>query len=102
MLRKTVRLSGMLALVLALALAGAAPVAAQGLSGPNPDGWHAVWNWLMGLVGWGGESGSTETSGGLTGTWERTTTGYDPNGLPTTQGCESGEVTCGYDPNGAR
>jgi hypothetical protein len=97
MLRKTVRLSGMLALVLALALAGVAPAAAQGFSGRNPDGWHEVWSWLMGLVGWGGEP-----SGGLTGAWEKTGPGFDPNGQPLPQDGTgpSQDTGPGFDPNG--
>jgi hypothetical protein len=56
MLRNMIRRSGMLALVLALALAGTAPAAALDFGGRNLDGWHTVWNWLTDVLGWGGEA----------------------------------------------
>lgn len=100
MLRKTIRLSG--ALVLALALAGAAPAAALGMGGQNLGVWDTVWNWVAGLFG-PGDQGSDEDSGSLTRIWEESTTGFDPNGQVTPNGastCEVGESTCGFDPNG--
>ena len=48
MLRNMIRRSGMLALVLALALAGTAPAVALDSGGRNFDGWHTVWNWVQG------------------------------------------------------
>ena len=104
MLRKTIRLSGMLALVLALALAGAAPAAAADYGGRNLDVWDTVWNWMTGLFSLR-DQGSDRSSGSLTPIWEGSTMGFDPNGQPVLQGgstCEvKGETTCGFDPNGA-
>jgi hypothetical protein len=100
MLRKTIRLSG--ALVLALALAGAAPAAALDMGGRNLGVWDTVWNWVAGLFG-PSDQGSDGNSGSLTRIWEGSTTGFDPNGQPLPQGgniCEVGETTCGFDPNG--
>jgi hypothetical protein len=86
----------MLALVLALALAGTAPAAALGfdLGGRNLDGWHAAWNWLMDVFGWGDEAAGN--SGGLSSVYEREGAGADPWGqpqptaIPTCPGCEQG------------
>jgi hypothetical protein len=102
MLRKTIRRSGMLALVLALALAGTVPAAAMdfGFGGRNLDGWHAVWNYVMGFFGWGDESSSAAgNSEGLTGVYERSGAGFDPNGnpIPVDPGTNAG---AGFDPNG--
>lgn len=82
MLRNSIRRSGMLALVLALALAGTAPAAALGFDfgGRNLDGWHAVWNWLTDVFGWGDEAAGN--SGGLTSVYENEGAGLDPWGQP--------------------
>ena len=80
MLRKMIRYSGMLALVLALALAGTVPAAALDFGGRNLDGWHGVWNWLMDALGWGGEAAGN--SGGLTPVYEMEGAGVDPFGQP--------------------
>jgi len=80
MLRNMIRRSGMLALVLALALAGTAPAAALDLGGRNLDGWHTVWSWLTDVFGWGGEAAGN--SGGLTSVYEGENAGFDPNGAP--------------------
>ena len=102
MLRNMIRRSGMLALVLALALAGTAPASALGFGfeGRDFDGWHAVWNWLEGVLGWGDEGSGN--SGGVSSVYEGETAGIDPNGNPvaTTTTCGPDE-TCGIDPNGA-
>jgi len=84
MVRNWIRRSGMLALVLALALAGTAPAAALDFGGRNLDGWHAVWNWLAGVLGWDGEAAGN--SGGLTSVYERENAGLDPNGNPLPNG----------------
>ena len=80
MLRNMIRRSGMLALVLALALAGAAPAAALDFGGRNLDGWHTVWNWLTDVFGWGDEA--VGNSGGLTSVYEGEGMGTDPFGNP--------------------
>lgn len=80
MVRNMIRRSGMLALVLALALAGTAPAAALDFGGRNLDGWHAVWNWLTGVLGWDGEAAGN--SGGLTSVYEGEGAGSDPFGQP--------------------
>lgn len=105
MVRNMIRRSGMLALVLALALAGSAPAAALdfGFGGRNLDGWHAVWNWLGSVMGWG-EQEASGNSGGITAVYEGENAGFDPNGAPqpTTSSCTEGEENCGIDPNGVR
>lgn len=96
MLRNMLRRSGMLALVLALALAGTAPVAALDFGGRDLDGWHAVWNWLMDALGWGDEAAGN--SGGLKAVYEGEGAGFDPNGNPVpavTQACQ----ICGQGPD---
>lgn len=80
MLRNMIRISGMLALVLALALAGTAPAAALDFGGRNLDGWNTVWSWLNDLFGWGDEAGGS--SGGLTSVYEGEGAGSDPFGQP--------------------
>ena len=101
MLRKTIRRSGMLALVLALALAGTVPAAAADFGGRNLDGWQAVWSWFTGLFGWGDDAASTEgNSGGLKGVYEMEGGGFDPNGNPLPQDPDP-EEGGGFDPNGA-
>ena len=80
MLRNMIRRSGMLALVLALALAGTAPAAALDFGGRNLDGWHTVWNWLTDVFGWGGEAGGN--SGGLTSVYEEGRRGNRPRWQP--------------------
>lgn len=81
MLRNLIRRSGMLALVLALALAGTAPAAALDFGGRNLDGWHGVWNWLMDVLGWGDEAAGGN-SGGLKSVYEGEGYGTDPFGNP--------------------
>ena len=101
MLRNMIRRSGMLALVLALALAGTAPAAALDLGGRNLDGWDTVLNWLSDVFGWGDEAAGN--SGGLTSVYENEGIGIDPNGQPTINGtCPSCEEGIGIDPNGLR
>ena len=96
-----IRRSGMLSLVLALALAGAAPAAALDFGGRNLDGWHTVWNWLTDVFGWGDEASGN--SGGLTSVYENEGAGLDPNGQPTvTTVCPTCEEGPGLDPNGLR
>ena len=85
MLRNMLRRSGMLALVLALALAGTAPVAALDFGGRDLDGWHAVWNWVMDVLGRGDEAAGN--SGGLTSVYEGEGTGIDPWGQPLLTEC---------------
>ena len=82
MFRNSIRRSGMLALVLALALAGPAPAAALDFDfgGRNLDGWHAVWNWLNDVFGWG--DGTAGNSGGISSVYEGEGTGIDPWGQP--------------------
>ena len=80
MLRNMIRRSGMLALVLALALAGAAPAAALDFGGRNLDGWHTVWNWLTDVLGWDDEAAGN--SGGFTSVYENEGAGVDPFGQP--------------------
>lgn len=100
MLRNMIRRSGMLALVLALALAGTAPAAALDSGGRNLDGWHAVWNWLAGVLGWDGEAAGN--SGGLTSVYEGDGIGIDPNGSPAPTSVPIGtpDDGIGIDPNG--
>lgn len=101
MARKSIRRSGMLALVLALALAGTAPAAALGFEGRNLDGWHAVWNWFAGVLGWADEASGN--SGGLTSVYENENAGIDPNGEPVPTIIQAGgspEENAGIDPNG--
>lgn len=101
MVRNMIRRSGMLALVLALALAGTAPAAALDFGGRDLDGWHAVWNWLAGVLGWDGEAAGS--SGGFTSVHEEEGPGVDPNGQPTATGtCPTCEEGPGIDPNGLR
>jgi hypothetical protein len=101
MLRKMIRRSGMLALVLALALAGAAPAAAME-GGRNLGGWDSVWDWFAELfdLGWG----SGGNSGGLTPVFEMEGAGFDPNGTPHPNVIPGGTVNinegAGFDPNG--
>ncbi len=85
MLRNMIRLSGMLALVLALALAGAAPAAAADFGGRNLDGWQTVWSWLSDVFGWGAETAGN--SGGFTPVYENEGAGYDPLGQPQAASC---------------
>ena|SRR5687768_12698407 len=102
MLRNMIRRSGMLALVLALALAGTAPAAALDFGGRNLDGWHTVWNWLTDVFGWGDEASGN--SGGPTSVYEYVTEegpGVDPNGQPNGV-CPPCEEGAGVDPNGLR
>jgi len=80
MVRNWIRRSGMLALVLALALAGTAPAAALDFGGRDLDGWHAVWNWLADVMGWDGEVAGN--SGGFTPVYEGEGAGSDPFGQP--------------------
>lgn len=80
MLRNMIRRSGMLALVLALALAGTVPAAALDFGGRNLDGWHTVWNWLTDVLGWGDEAAGN--SGGLSSVYENEGSGIDPWGTP--------------------
>lgn len=103
MVRNMIRRSGMLALVLALALAGTSPAAALGFDfgGRDLDGWHAVWNWFAGVMGWGEETSGN--SGGITSVYEGENAGIDPNGtpVPTSMSCGEGpDENCGIDPNG--
>lgn len=98
MLRKMIRRGGMLALVLALALAGTAPAAALDFSGRNLDRLQTVWSWLTDLLGWDGEAGGA--SGGLASVHENEGIGIDPNGKPTASECPSCEEGVGIDPNG--
>jgi hypothetical protein len=102
MLRKTLRRCGVLALLLVLALAGAAPASAAEIGGL-----HRVWSWLSGLfdlAGWGldPEGAALDTAGGNSGDldriWEMEGPGYDPNGTPQPTPNEGP----GYDPNGIR
>lgn len=99
MLRKTVRRCGMLALVLALAFAGAAPVAADEIGGSRIGIWSSVWGWLADLVGFAApQEDDGGNTGGLRGIWEQEGPGFDPNGDPTTN--EPGDEGPGFDPNG--
>ena len=104
MLRNMIRLSGMLALVLALALAGTAPAAALDFGGRNLDGWQTVLTWLTDVFGWGDEAAGN--SGGPTSVYENSSEegiGIDPNGQPTTKTmCPTCEEGIGIDPNGLR
>ena len=101
MLRNMLRRSGMLALVLALALAGAAPAAALDFGGRNLDGWHTIWNWLTDVFGWGDEASGN--SGGLASVYEGEGAGLEPNGDPTVNGmCPSCDEGAGLEPNGLR
>ena len=86
MLRNMIRRSGMLALVLALALAGTAPAAAIDFGGRDLDGWHMVWNWLTDVFGWGGGE-TAGNSGGFTPVYENEGAGVDPFGQPTATSC---------------
>lgn len=98
MLRNTIRRSGMLALVLALALAGTAPAAALDFGGRNLDGWHTVWSWLTDVFGWDGEAGS---SGGLSAVYEMEGAGLEPNGEPQPAGAAPiVDEGAGLEPNG--
>lgn len=94
MLRNMIRRSGMLALVLALALAGTAPVAALDFGGRDLDGWHTIWNWFMDALGWGGEAGGN--SGGVESVYEGEGAGMDPFGNP----LPAGTPTQGSEPGG--
>lgn len=80
MVSNWIRRSGMLALVLALALAGTAPAAALDFGGRDLDGWHAAWNWLNDVFGWDDEAAGN--SGGLSSVYEGEGTGIDPWGQP--------------------
>jgi len=96
-----IRRSGMLALVLALALAGTAPAVALDLGGRNLDGWHTVWSWLTDVFGWGDEAAGN--SGGFTSIYENEGIEIDPNGDSTPTGtCPTCEEGIGIDPNGLR
>lgn len=99
MLRNTLRRSGMLALVLALALAGTAPAAALDFGGRNLDGWHMVWNWLSDVFGWTDEAAGGN-SGGLSVVYENEGAGVDPNGQPTITSDPGTDEGPGVDPNG--
>lgn len=81
MLRNMIRRSGMLALVLALALVGTVPAAALDFGGRNLDDWHGVWNWLMDVFGWGDEA-AAGNSGGFSTVFENEGAGMDPFGTP--------------------
>lgn len=101
MLRKMIRRSGMLALVLALALAGTAPAAALDFGGRNLDEWHGVWNWLMDVFGWGGEADGN--SGGFSTVYENEGAGLEPNGSPQPTGtAPDPDEGAGLEPNGAQ
>ena len=106
MVRNMIRRSGMLALVLALALAGTAPAAALDFGGRNLDGWHAVWNWFMGVMGWEEReaSGDSGNSGGMKSVYEGDCMGIDPNGCPVVPTTVTGDPdeSYGIDPNGLR
>jgi hypothetical protein len=97
MLRNMIRRSGMLALVLALALAGAAPAVALDFGGRNLDGWHTVWNWLTDVFGWGDEASGS--SGGLSSVYENEGAGMDPLGTPAPAGTAPTDGV-GFGPNG--
>jgi hypothetical protein len=97
MLRNMIRRSGMLALVLALALAGTAPAVALDFGGRNLDGWHTVWNWLTDVFGWGDEASGN--SGGLSVVYEMEGAGMDPLGTPQPTGTAPTE---GVGPDGAQ
>jgi hypothetical protein len=95
MLRNMIRRSGMLALVLALALAGSAPAAAMDFGGRNlDDGWHTVWSWLTDVLGWGDEAAGNP--GGLSSVYENEGAGYDPLGAPVPTGTAPTEGTNGH------
>ena len=101
MLRNMIRRSGMLALVLALALAGTAPAAALDFGGRNLDGWNTVlMDWLSDVFGWGDEASGN--SGGVKSVYENEGAGIDPNGQPTVNGalCPGCDDGAGIDPNG--
>ena len=99
MLRNMIRRSGMLALVLALALAGTAPAAAIDFGGRDLDGWHMVWNWLTDVFGWGGEAAGN--SGGFTPVYENEGAGLEPNGDPQPNGsAPTVDEGAGLEPNG--
>ncbi|HWN45525.1 MAG TPA: hypothetical protein VNW71_25095 [Thermoanaerobaculia bacterium] len=102
MLRNMIRRSGMLAIVLALALAGTAPAVALDFGVRNLDGWHTAWSWLTDVFGWGDEAAGN--SGGFTPVYERLVEegpGVDPNGAPTVNTlCPTCEEGPGVDPNG--
>lgn len=100
MLRNMIRRSGMLALVLALALAGTVPAAALDFGGRNLDGWQTVLNWLTDVFGWSDEAAGN--SGGPTSVYENEGAGIDPNGQPTVNGviCTGCDEGAGIDPNG--
>jgi len=102
MLRNMIRRSGMLALVLALALAGTAPVAALDFGGRNLDGWNTVLNWLSDVFGWGDEAAGN--SGEPRAVYENEGAGLEPNGNPTINGpCMTcGDEGAGLEPNGSR
>ena len=100
MLRNMIRRSGMLALVLALALAGTAPVAAMDFGGRNLDGWNTVLTWLTDVFGWGDEAAGN--SGGLTSVYEMEGSGLEPNGNSTPNAaCMTCEEGAGLEPNGS-
>jgi len=88
MLRNMIRRSGMLALVLALALAGTVPAAALDFGGRSLDGWHTVWSWFTDVFGWGGDE-AAGNSGGFTPVYEREGAGLDPWGLPAATICRT-------------
>lgn len=96
MLRKTLRRCGMLALVLALALAAAAPVAADEIGGSTRVGiWSSVWDWLADAFGFSAPQDDSAGNTGLRGIFEQEGAGFDPNGNPKpTEGA-------GFDPNGS-
>ncbi len=99
MLCNMIRRSGMLALVLALALAGAAPAAALDFGGRNLDGWHTVWSWFTDVFGWSDEASGN--SGGFTSVYERAGSGLEPNGDPEPTGaCPTCDAGSGLEPNG--
>lgn len=99
MLRNMIRRSGMLALVLALALAGTAPAAALGFDGRDLDGWHTVWNWLTDVFGWGGEAAGNPA--GFTPVYEMEGAGLEPNGDPQpTVSDPTTDEGAGLEPNG--
>jgi hypothetical protein len=91
----------MLALVLALALAATAPAAALDFGGRDLGGWHAVWNWLTDVFGWGDEAAGN--SGGVSSVYEGEGAGLDPFGQPQPTAipvCPICEEGAGLDPNG--
>lgn len=96
MLRKTIRRCGMLALVMALALAGVAPAAAHEIGGSRIGSLDGVWGWLADLFGFSTPQGSDDAGNTATmrGIWAQEGPGFDPNGQP------KPNEGPGFDPNG--